>query len=165
MNFKNKNKNCFQVEVVYLFGQLPYKKMKQIGVSGLTAKCDCGWEHTFNRREINKEKTYASTIVFNSVYVCPKCNTSYNGIFANSVDRDTWYRNLSPIGVIISITLVCGLILGGYKFISIFKDNNEPTYYDTGDPDDMTNKEMQQFLEWKMKENKKNWENEQFDGK
>lgn len=52
----------------------------------------------------------------------------------------------------------------GYKTnIDYFKDVDinfskeyEPTFYGTGDPRDMTNKEFQEFLEWKEKNDKKN---------
>ncbi|WP_449355596.1 zinc ribbon domain-containing protein [Virgibacillus natechei] len=40
--------------------------------------------------------------------------------------------------------------------------SDDPSYYDTENPDDMTNKEMEQFIEWKLKENEREYDNAPF---
>lgn len=73
-------------------------------------------------------------------------------------NNNTWWGCLGCLGVIVLFILLI-------SSCSLSSDSDsDPSYYDTGDPNDMTNKEMGDFLEWKDKQDQKEWENQQFDG-
>lgn len=53
------------------------------------------------------------------------------------------------IGVFILNLLINGTI---EDFIDNRNVNTEPTFYDTGNPEDMTEKELKEYLRWKEKQ-------------
>lgn len=136
--------------------QLLHKRLKQVGDSKkLIGKCDCGKKHRFGFTEIDKKSLDGDIITLKSVYICPNCNSSYDGLFAKVKNKDTWIRNFNPIGFTISLILLFGLLFGGYKVISILTEptNSTPNYYETGDPKDMTDKDLKDYIKWKLKQN------------
>lgn len=137
-----------------------YKKMIKANKFGMVGICECGKEHKFKSSDIDLKESHGSVVSFKNTFECPSCKTHYNGIIENQKNRNSWYRNLSPIGVIVSFILVFGIGYGGYKFLGLFSsDSPSSTYYDTGDPSDMTNKELDDFIEWKLNEKEKQLNN------
>jgi hypothetical protein len=135
-----------------MFTGLPHKKMEKVKAFGFAAKCDCGHQHKFKSSEIDLNKSDSSTAILKDIYVCPKCKTTYNGIFENIQNRNVWYRNLSPVGVLISIILLFGLSYGGYKVFNYVTTPNVTDYKNA------TNKEIQDFNKWDQKQQQKKWE-------
>lgn len=145
--------------VIPLFIEMPHKKMEKVNRMGLFAKCDCGHEHKFNGNDIDLDKSDSITAVFKSVYTCPECKTTYNGIYENHSATDAWYRRLSPIGTMVSLLLVIGLMFGSYKVYNFLFDPSPSN----SDINTITNKELEDFMEWDQNKKKTEWENQPVD--
>lgn len=135
--------------------QMPQKKMEKVRTFGFVAKCECGYQHKFKGTDFDLSKSDGSIAQLNTIYICPKCGESYNGIFENNIDRNAWYRRISPLGLVISAILIFGLLFGGYKIISAVS-----APYETIDYNHATNKQIEDFNKWQQKQDKQQWENQ-----
>lgn len=82
-----------------------------------------------------------------------------NQTTTKSNSNDSWLGCMGCLGLIFLVIIIfasCGSSSSNY--------DSDPTFYDTGDPNDMTNREMEDFLDWKDKQNQREWESQQFDG-
>jgi hypothetical protein len=126
--------------------------MKKVKAIGFVAECDCGHKHKFKGSEIDLDKSDSATALFKNIYTCPDCNTTYNGIYEIIYDRNQWYKNLSPIGVLVTLILVFGVLYGGYKTVNYITTPNTTDYKNA------TNKELQDFDKWDQKQKQKEFE-------
>jgi hypothetical protein len=144
----------FGVDTI-MFSELPHKKMKKANKIGFVGECDCGHQHKFKSNEIDLDKSESSTILFKNVYTCPKCTTSYNGIFESIKDRNNKLP-FSPTGSLFVILLIGGLVFGGYKIIS-------PMFYShptSTNINKATNKELDNFYKWDHEQQQKKRDNQ-----
>lgn len=138
--------------------QMPHKKMEKIGTYGFIAKCDCGHEHKFKGTDFDLSKSNAATGILKDIYICPDCGTTYDGIFENKTDRDSWYRRTSPIGLLLSVIIIFGILFGGYKIINTI---SSPTPINT-DINKATNKELNDFYKWDEKQQQQKRDNQPY---
>lgn len=120
--------------------------------------CECGYKTNidyFKNVDIDfsKEKYFLK-----NDFLCEKCNRIYNKNFelqpTENIKKDT--RQDIFVALIFSAVLISLFVI----FVIFNNKSDEPTFYDTGDPRDMTNKEFQEFLEWKEKKKREEWENQ-----
>jgi hypothetical protein len=129
---------------------VPHKKMEKVNRFGFIAKCDCGHVHRFKSKEINLEKSNASTVQFIKVYECPKCGQTYDGIFENISTRSKY----SITGISITIVLVLGLLGGGYYILNKMFAPSQPN-----DIEHATNKQLNDFYKWDHKQQQQKQDN------
>lgn len=134
-----------------MFTNMPHKKMEKVKKFGFIAKCDCGHIHRFKGIEINLSKSNGTTIEFNSIYKCPKCGQTYDGIFENITSKNKKYTTR---GIIVSIVLVLGLFLGGYYILNSIFSPSQPT-----DFNHVTNKQLNDFYKWDHKQQEQKQDN------
>lgn len=67
------------------------------------------------------------------------------------LDTKKWM--IGGIALIIGLFLLNGVINGTFTEIKNNLNNeSEPTFYDTGNPEDMTKEELEDYLEWQEKQ-------------
>lgn len=128
-------------------------KLKQVGLSkSLIGRCDCGKKHKFGYSEIIKNSLKEDYILLNNSYKCPRCNAIYDGISPNN--KSNWYENMNPLGIALISCLIIGIFFSGFKLINILTTStqNQPSYYETGDIEDMTDEELKDYIKWKLKQ-------------
>jgi hypothetical protein len=130
---------------------MPNKKMEKVNRFGFIGRCDCGHVHRFKGNEINLEKSNASTVEFITIYKCPKCGQTYDGIFENITTRNSKY---SITGILISLVLVLGLLSGGYFILNAMFSPTQPT-----DIEHATNKQLNDFYKWDHKQQQQKQDN------
>lgn len=98
--------------------KVPYKKMYRIKTPlGFTAECECGHRHKFSGNDINLKKSDATLAIFKNIYTCPNCNAQIDGMF--EVHKEKKWKQLSPVGIFVSLVLLIGIGFGLFKFIDM----------------------------------------------
>lgn len=135
------------------FMKLPYKKMiREKSFLGFSAYCDCGHKHTFSTKDLDINTKNLTEVKFKKVYTCPRCESEYDGMF--DIPETSKWKNLSPIGVLLSIILLTGIGFGGFKFIdTLIIKPNQPKEFN-----EITNKEYQEFKEWEKEHDQQEFE-------
>lgn len=114
--------------------------------------CECGHEVTFDYNEDfdfnDKNRGYK----LKTPYICPECNKTYDRLRMAKKEREKSNNN-TTIGLFIVSIVFIGSILFG-----IASDDSDPTYYDTGDPNDMNQEELEDYIEWQDKQNQKEFD-------
>lgn len=118
--------------------------------------CECGYDQKFDMDPKAFTDSSATPLMkLNPIFTCPECKTKYDSILL-----EAWSKKNKTMSNVLGAILIVSLVFGGYKTVGFIFDsdggNKKPNYYDTHDPNDMTNKDMEQFIEWKLKDNKKN---------
>jgi hypothetical protein len=127
---------------------MSFKKMRQKkSLTKIIGICDCGFEKEFDPfNELDRSDYHRFLFPF----ICPKCGEKYFSLDKNekSIKSRTFKLNFWVTGVLIGfIFLICAL-----GFIGFNKDESDPTFLETGNPNNMTKKELEQYLEWKDKQ-------------
>lgn len=129
--------------------------MKQVGKYNFIGECDCGHKHDFKKNEINYQKSDASVALLKTIYICPDCKTSYDGIFMAIKNKNN-KLGFSPTGTLVVLLILGGFIFGGYKVLSpIF--NTSPSNTDINNA---TNRELNDFFKWDHKHQQQKRENQ-----
>lgn len=80
-----------------------------------------------------------------------------NSVFNNpQKSQSQWGGCLGCFGLILLVIILFSSCVSNSSY------DSKPSYYKTGNPKDMTNKEMEDFLKWKIKKEKKEWDNAPF---
>ncbi|WP_066174680.1 hypothetical protein [Bacillus marinisedimentorum] len=128
------------------------------GKSGIVGVCDCGYKQEFQpikdyKIPLNEQ---LRSFELKDTFICPMCHEKFD--YLGEIKESTKSK-LIPYLFFVSIAAV--FLFVGTIFISDVlneqQDKNE--FYKTGNPDDMTNKELEEFLDWKDKKDKEEWEN------
>jgi hypothetical protein len=118
------------------------KSMKFIG------HCNCGSTHIFNKSHkliYQKEKQIIPS------YKCDTCNNEYTEFYVdypkNKIKRNRRF--------LVTALISCCLFFGIWIISNIDEWKGKPTFFDTGNFNDMTDKQKEGYFEWLFeKENK-----------
>lgn len=132
-------------------------------ILNVVVNCKCGYSRKLSNEEmvVNNNSPIRR---LDPILVCPQCKTEYDEVLLGQQSKKNKILD-KTLAFALIITVVVGIIFGGIKTIGwLFTPDNDkaPSYYDTGDPKDMTNKDMEDFIKWKIKDNKRQKDNAPF---
>jgi hypothetical protein len=130
-------------------------KSKGLKVFGI---CECGHENRLKGDEYEFNLDRGKFILLNN-FRCSNCEREYEDITTPKTSKRKINRNKVIVWGSFSTIVIALLFVFGAVFSNLTEDE-DPSFYKTEDPSDMTNKELDQFLEWQDEQDKKEFQND-----
>jgi hypothetical protein len=110
--------------------------------------CSCGLTHTFTKQN---KLFYQEQKQIVPSYTCVNCSNEYSEFYVD-YPKEKIKRNRK---FLFSVLISCCLVLGIWVSSNVNEWKGEPTYFDTGNLNDMTDEQRDSYFKWLFeKENK-----------
>lgn len=122
--------------------------------NGIKGICSCGFEQSFkyDNSDIDFDDKLEG-FKLQKDFHCPECNNIYTRIKRDEKEKKKSNKTFNIFAICFGLILILAIPFG------ILMDDSEPTFYDTGDTSDMTEKELGEYIEWQNDQNQKEQDN------